>query len=156
MLVFEDIHSTSTTKTAEPQQPQRQQQQQQQQHNSNNNRHLVRLTPGMNPNGDSHQRGLLTPPCEGEFRPSQTIQHLPIPAVPPYSVRTLHIHGGPSWEDAYGTWPYPRVVFCLTVIYLIPNTRCIQPKCKGMTEILHTTDIQLESEHTSWGTRPSP
>ena len=42
-------------------------------------------------------------PFTGGAGPSQHIGHFPIPAFPPYTVRTLHFHGGPATEDTTRT-----------------------------------------------------
>ena len=79
-------------------------------HHTNNNYDLERIV-----FNHSHQAaGRFAPegghssdrdasPFTGGAGPSQHIGHFPIPAFPPYTVRTLHFHGGPATEGTTRT-----------------------------------------------------
>ena len=53
---------------------------------------------GVDPHGDTLRRGLRPPPCGGREAGQLSGDH-PLPAFPPYAVRTPHIHGATDYGD---------------------------------------------------------
>ena len=72
--------------------------------NNNNNNHSTGLPAGLGLRGDTLRRGLLPPLRGGRLAwPAPRAWDYPNPAFPPYTVRTLHFHGGPATEDTTRT-----------------------------------------------------
>ena len=66
--------------------------------NNNNNNHSHRAAGRFAPEG-GHSSDRDTSPFTGGAGPSQHMGHFPIPAFPPYAVKTPQMHGAPATED---------------------------------------------------------